>query len=410
MKDFIDKAYICIVCLLCIFATSSVIGYQFHMITFMEIFMIAANVLFAFYKGVSVEDLGKIYFILLVFFPISFIQLFIHNVNFAEWIRIPLLILSFSLFGSACKKTNFDVVEIFYSVFYAIAVVSLILYIVVEIVQLNIPYSLTKVEWLPTYKCYLFIYYSRIDLLPDYLGPIQIVRNTGIFTEPGLFAVFLVMVLYIHLVILKKNNKFKLNIILASILTTVSTTGFTLSIIILCYHFVSNARSQVKNFILPLFPLILGGVGIVFQEILNLKAENHFFSYYARTTDLVKGFQLFLEKPLFGWGYENKEAYYNLIGSLFYSIRANSNGLVSALYQLGLFGISFYIIPLVMYYREFINMRPQKEKNLALGIIVMIMIVIGEPIQFSAITMMILGLLYAGYTIDKEYANEKNNL
>jgi len=86
-------------------------------------------------------------------------------------------------------------------------------------------------------------------------------RNCGYAWEPGAFAVYLCLAIFINLFITKndKSSKIRLWVLLAALLTTQSTTGFSMLLIILLYYYYNN---NVK-IILMAFPVVLIGAYLI---------------------------------------------------------------------------------------------------------------------------------------------------
>jgi len=88
-------------------------------------------------------------------------------------------------------------------------------------------------------------------------------RNCGFAWEPGGFAVYLCLAIFINLFMLEQNinNRKRLWILVLALLTSQSTTGFMILIIILLFYFFNK---RLKTFILA-FPIIVIGLLLVFS-------------------------------------------------------------------------------------------------------------------------------------------------
>ncbi|SHJ12443.1 hypothetical protein SAMN05444280_11188 [Tangfeifania diversioriginum] len=86
-------------------------------------------------------------------------------------------------------------------------------------------------------------------------------RNCGYAWEPGAFAVYLSLAIFINLFITKtdKNSNTRLWVLLAALFTTQSTTGFAMLLIILLHYYYNN---NVK-IILMVFPVVLIGAYLI---------------------------------------------------------------------------------------------------------------------------------------------------
>jgi len=135
-----------------------------------------------------------------------------------------------------------------------------------------------------------------------------------------------------------------------------------------------------------LLPLALIFTYTCINIILKQKMIYGSVSYSVRNYDISTGIKLFLQKPIFGWGFNNIQIMFNQDVS-----RGNSNGLLSLLYQLGLFGCSIYLIPLGIYLKN-------NYKHMFAYVIIIFFIVstINEPIQYTPLILVLLSyyLLY----------------
>jgi hypothetical protein len=88
-------------------------------------------------------------------------------------------------------------------------------------------------------------------------------RNCGFAWEPGGFAVYLCLAIFINLFMLEvnKNNRKRLLILILALLSSQSTTGFVILIVILLFYFYNK---KLKTFILA-FPVVLIGILLVFS-------------------------------------------------------------------------------------------------------------------------------------------------
>lgn len=158
-------------------------------------------------------------------------------------------------------------------------------------------------------------------------------RNCGFCWEPGLFASFLVIAIFINLCRTKNQliNNTALYILLATLFTTFSTTGYVALTIILATHFLydTSLLKNDKNFILlPIFALFAYQMyqlpfmkekiedradeeSFVNDDIHKLKAieENEEQVTVDRFEGLALDFMNWVDKPLFGYGLNRSNSY-----------------------------------------------------------------------------------------------------
>ena len=173
-------------------------------------------------------------------------------------------------------------------------------------------------------------------------------RPDGFFWEPGVFQLYLNIYLYLCLFIFK--NKWQTIIAVIAILTTQSTTGIVLCLILISYYVVReyiNKGSLIARFgnffvsVIILIPLIILASGNI---------EDKFYgdnkgSSWAREYDLMTGINVVVENPLIGIGFDYGY-YYKISRTLGYrdtfldneatTDRGNSNGIIFLLYSTGI--------------------------------------------------------------------------
>ena len=141
------------------------------------------------------------------------------------------------------------------------------------------------------------------------------VRNCGPFWEPGIFASYLIISLFMELLILKRKKTILFSIIFViALITTTSTAGyFLLLLIVPCFFLNSNKKSAISTIfsgcvVVALFLILLNldsiilGTGLsnneYFAKLLSENLENS-----ARVTALSHNFIMFSKSPLFGCGF-----------------------------------------------------------------------------------------------------------
>lgn len=153
---------------------------------------------------------------------------------------------------------------------------------------------------------YFYVYFEN---------PIQaagsIIRNTGVYTEAPGYVDRLVFALCIELFYRKgKNNKFRIGILILTLLTTLSSKAFILLIYLIGvkWAFYASVKSKWRA-IVHFFIIIMAGVGalIMLNYIMTTEMSTA-SSRLARYDHLQSGIKTFLQHPIFGVGYNNTEA------------------------------------------------------------------------------------------------------
>ena len=255
-----------------------------------------------------------------------------------SWIELQYKILLFLLLyltvkWSKRKSINLD--EVLYNVLLFIAYITLFLYVLIELIRLPVPYSVMhEVGSTVWYKNYFNLFYSYSTAFPP--------RICGFFWEPGVNQIYLNLALLLYY-LLKKNNKFQLFILIISILFTQSSSGYIIMFIIFTAIICKN--EHMKKFNKSLIRIFLGILSVVCAMVVFfIKAKETSAigdSFAMRSNDLITGFILFLENPIFGRGFYNTD----IFAQVSYYAGGNSNGLLTVMYTTGIVGIIFLCFP-----------------------------------------------------------------
>lgn len=149
---------------------------------------------------------------------------------------------------------------------------------------------------------YYFVLFSNVSYF-DGLS-----RNFGIFREPGVYTIFLIVALIGEMLILDNKWK-KLNIVLFCIglFTTFSTAGYILLFALAAYYlFVYH--DSIKESVIILIAILLGFLVAYQFGMLDMVFEkfsdgtNMYGSWFSRMSSITKNFEITLENPVFGIG------------------------------------------------------------------------------------------------------------
>jgi hypothetical protein len=204
---------------------------------------------------------------------------------------------------------------------------------------------------------YNIIFYSVqpafASVLYSHLPP----RNCGFAWEPGSFAVYLCLALFVNLFMLK-DEKYRVRhlvVLLLALFTTQSTTGFFIIIIIGVYYYFN---SSLKSIFLTL-PLMILGIGLIFslpfmtEKIMSLTVNAESIDAiveagYGRETSITPqrftSFMIairdFLYNPVFGTAGISGESWTEKIGVNISAI----SGIGNLLGHFGIVGFLFFMI------------------------------------------------------------------
>jgi hypothetical protein len=188
----------------------------------------------------------------------------------------------------------------YFNVIYVISFLSLILmfFDLVGIIK-YLPHTYTVDN-----RFYYFVYQTR----PDFL------RNSGMFWEPGVFSNYLILAILFVLPCLKDINKFKFFIIVFTVVTTFSTSGYIILFTIFLFKTISF---NISNIILGIlisasFYLIYNATPFLSDKIseqseLALSAEGEM--NYTRLGQLLFDLHYIEKHPFLGNGMHVKTRY-----------------------------------------------------------------------------------------------------
>jgi hypothetical protein len=160
----------------------------------------------------------------------------------------------------------------------------------------------TEVHHTETFN-YLF-YYNPNQHSFSLFG-LDLVRNQGLFWEPGITQIFLNILLYLEGVVLKK-SKWVMLFTVAAILTTYSTTGILIMLVILLYIFRMVIRKK---------PILLAlGLALIvpFNWVVKKNLEEKVYgeqssSFQKRLFDIKQPLLITIDNPLTGVGLDKEQ-------------------------------------------------------------------------------------------------------
>lgn len=279
------------------------------------------------------------------------LYLLINSINYQDTIlSYALFLFKFFLiflWVRFCIEKNINFLEIFNRIIIGICIYSFFTYFLFDVFRLA-PYYTEVVNSKP-YKVFFGFHYHWQEV-EWFFG--RVARNNSIFWEPGVFQIYIDFAIFYNLFLLKRIKKSALLILSLSILSTFSTTGIILAVALFIIRFLmSKPKILFVKFLKFLTSFLLLILGIYLSVVLfNQKVNNGSESFALRYNDLFVGLQLFYDKPVFGWGFLNNTEYERILGT-----SNNSNGLVSNLFQLGIFGLLFHFIPIYFAAKKYFN-------------------------------------------------------
>ena len=337
------KNLIGIIVLLHIIASGSVTGFLFR-----NIYIDIAIVILEFMYVISVGgyklkiSYEKILILLLFFTAIIMTQIYTHYGSIFYVFRFVIMMITGVWFvHEVISRENFaNIVEKSIRI---ITIIALVSYVVFQLIKIPGGKMLMN-DIFYNYKNYFYLHYV-LPIPSAYFFNWQIVRNCGIFWEPGILQIYSNVGLLLYFIQGKKDIRVSLLYILCT-LSTFSTTGFiTLGLIILYFKFIFKKKCA-KKIVGGILSLIV--VTIILGALLIEKKENAYASFIYRTTDIEYGLKILSSHLLCGTGLNNNTEF----NSYYQDARGNSNGLIAWMYQMGLMGIIFLGVVMIRFLKR----------------------------------------------------------
>jgi hypothetical protein len=187
----------------------------------------------------------------------------------------------------------------------------------------------------------------------DFLPP----RNCGFAWEPGGFATFLCLAIFINLFFLTsdKNSNIRFWVLLFALVSTQSTTGYVIFLVIILIYYYNKKRKLA----ILLWPALLALIILVFSlpfmsdKIVSLAKEAELVDVMVegsigretsiapqRFASFIIAFRDFLDNPILGLGGNAEESWTSKVGANVSTI----TGIGNLLAQHGLVGLLFFLI------------------------------------------------------------------
>jgi hypothetical protein len=185
----------------------------------------------------------------------------------------------------------------------------------------------------------------------------KIPRNCGFAQEPGSFSVYLCMAIFVNLFITSsgKDSKKLFWVLVIALISTMSTTGYVIFMVITVYFILSKNLNKV----LLLLPIAIGALiyastlPFMSNKIVELINETNELDLLIvntigreetatpqRFTSFMITYRDFKDNPVLGLGPDNEKSWINKVGARISPI----SGIGNLLAQFGLVGFLFFII------------------------------------------------------------------
>jgi len=211
-------------------------------------------------------------------------------------------------------------------------------------------------------------------------------RNYGCFREPGVFQVYIMLALMFHFSKHKINIK-KIIVYSITLITTKSTTGYILYVLLLGSYFFKKQISLVKRVLL--FIVFLSAVGGVVVYELNKSGYSVFqkfaltnISFMTRLSNIVVNYHIFLKSPLFGVGITSQMDLHHLLPQQLFNINTEGVDTNTFFSLFATFGVVYGMLSLIGTYKMVTLIAKSKIDKL-LYFLIMFLALITENFRYS---------------------------
>ncbi len=261
------------------------------------------------------------------------------------------------------KALGFKLFKIYESVNYYLAILALGFWIIQILLRGDTLYSfIAKIPGMDKFshvtgEGYNIILYSVQPVVSSILYNFAIPRNCGYAWEPGIFAVYLCLAIFINLFFSgpDEKNKTRFWILVIALATTQSTTGYVIFMIMILTS-LFNKQLNIVILVLPVAVIALiyvASLPFMSKKVVNLiddtkridqLLEDTYGSETAanpqRFTSLMIALVDFRNNPVLGIGVHSEDSWTYKLGSNISTI----SGIGNLLAQFGLVGFLFFII------------------------------------------------------------------
>jgi hypothetical protein len=312
-------------------------------------------------------DLNFLYLIIgfgIYFFAISVKDGELHPTFFLTFF------IKFFILYTALKALESNLFKIYEHILYYLAIIGLFMWTIQTILGGDTLFS--YLYMIPGMDTFTYVTGKGANIILYSVQPeihskvtFMIPRNCGFAQEPGSFGVYLCLAIFINLFVnnSEKSNKKRFWVLVIALLSTQSTTGYVIFILIMLFNILSKNLSKV----LLLFPfaimlmIYISTLPFMSNKIVDLLNETNTMDQLIlnsvnlgrgpgagieetytpqRFTSFMLTYKDFKANPLLGIGPDNEKSWINVIGARLSPI----SGIGNLLAQFGLVGFIFFIV------------------------------------------------------------------
>jgi O-antigen ligase len=212
-------------------------------------------------------------------------------------------------------------------------------------------------------------------------------RNYGVFREPGVYSIYLILGIIYVAFYFKKISYFKLIVFLLALMSTFSTAGYLVLILVLVVFLIENRHHNKKIIYLSflIFSLTILSLYLypdIFVSVFSKlqRTSSSYGSTLSRLASVVVNLNMFLNYPLFGAGLSNYEYLFEHYSSIIYSIPLSSSGQSSNTFMsiLATYGFALFAIVVHSLYKFSCRLTRSKVSNVLLFVAIGLMFSSGD--------------------------------
>ncbi len=265
------------------------------------------------------------------------------------------------LYQCFCSKNKkFSLLQKLDRIICLIAIVSLFFWVFGSILGIVHPTGTVITDWtgMEGVKRSVKTYYNLYFEPHSYsIFGVKIVKNSGIFTEGPMASFVFVTALLYELYLAENKNIKTIALLCVAIVSTISTTGYLITIIAFMISYLQTKRRGVFQTIKILILPIMLIVGIVaFSSVLETKLSS--VSGSIRMDDFSAGFKAWMDSPLWGNGIGNSNSFQQYMSSF----RSFNLGFSNSLMNILAFGGIMLFLPYLFAFAYIIK-RSANNRN-----------------------------------------------
>lgn len=264
-------------------------------------------------RRIRATRLNVVFMIVILLYCTLYLSVMQMKINAGVFIKLFLLggPAMFLLFVELHRQGRLmKLMERFVNILCVLAVVSLVFWYLGVIAKVIQPNMYIPISWGNfTYAEGFYGVHYAFQLDTTFFPEAYIYRNSGIFAEAPMFNLWLDFSLAIELFLKEKPSKFKVVLLIVTILTTMSVTGILFVVICLGLTSLINFKEMKlwnKGMLLIVALVAVPAMAYLLVQTFILKGDTQ--SFEMRLSDYTGGARMWIDYPLFGAGFGNLKA------------------------------------------------------------------------------------------------------